>query len=103
MSTPSKDTPPQRPSARETADEKMMKALMSRAMKDVLTKRDETLLTVAQSMVHKGQIREKVPQRNLSDDELLSMLDSSPEQGTSSSDSTDDSSSSQLGSISDNF
>jgi uncharacterized protein YqeY len=76
-SSPSSGKPrtPNTPKQRESADEKIMKALLHRAMKDVLSKKDDTLLTVAQSMVDSGQVREKVPQRNLSDDEILSMLD----------------------------
>ena len=56
----------------------MMKALLNRAMKDVLAKQDKTLLSVAQTMVNTGQMKEKVPQRNLSDDELRSMLHQRP-------------------------
>lgn len=63
---------------RESADDKMIKALLNRAMKDVLAKQDETLLKVARTMVDTGQVKEKVSQKNLSDDELRSMLDQRP-------------------------
>ena len=72
------NTPP-----RESADEKMVKALLHQAMKKVLKKRDITLLAVAQQMVETGDVQEKqpktstptVPEKNLSDDDLLTILD----------------------------
>jgi|LakMenEpi03Aug12_release.lakeMendotaPanAssembly.Ray.scaffolds.fasta_scaffold459489_2 hypothetical protein len=68
---------------RESADEKMVKALLHQAMKKVLEKRDTTLLAVAQQMIDSGDVREQqsmpnvfpTPEKHLSDEELLTILD----------------------------
>jgi hypothetical protein len=93
----SKNTPekPTNATVRESADEKMMKALVHQAMKNVLGKRDVALLAVAQQMIEDGEVKEKLPEKlseklseknadrlpsqsseiHLSDDELLNILD----------------------------
>jgi hypothetical protein len=74
----SKNTPeqPANASSRESADEKMVKALVHQAMRSALGKRDSTLLAVAQQMIDTGEVKEKSPPpQQLSDEELQRMLD----------------------------
>lgn len=54
---------PTNATVRESADEKMMKALVHQAMKNVLGKRDATLLAVAQQMIEDGEVKEKLPEK----------------------------------------
>ena len=74
------DEQPANATVRESADEKMMKALVHQAMRNVLGKRDATLLAVAQQMIEDGEVKEKLPEklseRHRSDDEPLTMTDS---------------------------
>jgi hypothetical protein len=84
MPSPQLPQKPANTTVRESADEKMMKALVHQAMIKVLEKRDTALLAVAQQMIDTGEVKEKAsnaitvrpsPEKHLSDDDLLTILD----------------------------